>query len=124
MVFFFSLLSITSTWIETVRISEAYSYCTIQNQRKEFFFTNCSWKRPCFLRFLMDHVSLCLPKYSIRYLLRKSHHRDDAEFYFLLVIVLKNERMPSEYNELRQGKASRSSQDRNKEVCQRNKRFM
>ena len=35
-----------------------------------------------------------------------------------------NRIIPSEYNELRQGKASRSSQDHNKEVCQRNKRFM
>jgi hypothetical protein len=45
-------------------------------------------------------------------------------FIFLLVLLLKNQIIPSEYNELRQGKASRSSQDRNKEVCKRNRRYM
>ena len=72
------LLSITSTLIETVPNSEACSYNTIQNQTKSLFCTNCYQIRPCYLSFLMDYESLCLPKYSIRYLLHNPHHCDDA----------------------------------------------
>ena len=68
----------------------------------------------------------CCVYLSIRYAIycRRSGIVMMLSFIFLLVLLLKNQIIPSKYNELRQGKASRSSQDRNKEVCQRNKRFM
>ena len=75
----------------------------------------------------MGHLVLYLLWYSLRFLLRKPRHCDDADFFvvaFTGTIVLQNERIPSKYNELRLNKATRSPQHRNKEAGKRNKRYM
>ena len=121
------LLSITSTWIQTVLDLEDYFYSTNNIFHYEWIYTNCYWITAYCLSFTMSHASLYVLMYLLRYLLRKPHHCDDADFFvvaFTGTIVLQNERIPSKDNELRLKKATSLPRYHNKEVCKRNRRYM
>ena len=75
----------------------------------------------------MGHLVLYLLWYSLRFLLRKPRHCDDADFVvvaFTGTIVLQNKIILSKYNELGLNKATKSPQHHDKEVGKRNKRYM
>ena len=74
------LFSITSTWIRTVPDLEDYFYSTNNIFHYECIYTNCYLITAYCLSFTMSHASLYVLMYSLRYLLRKPHHCDDADF--------------------------------------------
>ena len=87
------------------------------------------YNKPLIVLFGLVVVTLSIVKGTIP-------HGDELSFIFslkvkkiikqftVLLLALLNQIIPSEYNELRLNKATRSSQHRNKEVGKRNKRYI
>ena len=114
------LFSILSSCIWTVPNLEDYFYSTNKIFHCQWIYTNCYWITVYCLAFKISYLLLYAPKYLLLYLLRKPHHCDDAIFSLLLLVLL-NQIIPSEYNELRLNTATSSSQHHNEEVRTRNK---
>ena len=71
-------LSITSTWILTVPNSEACFYSTNKIFHCRWIYTNCYLMSPYCRVFTTNYLSFYLVWWFVLFLLRKSHHCDDA----------------------------------------------